>query len=269
MTPVRRVKWVVNTACCVLCLAPCTVYAQSVWMEFDKTHSMSVEIERPQGPRSDQTFWTAFISTQIRVAPKTSLVVELPVQNPFGSGAVARLIGNAYVGIRTHSTGPGFFEMGLRAPLASDRIGSIIGVISNPIDRRFALAGSNWSLSGSYNNFVRRDNGLVTRIRAGVQATTAPSGSGRDGELLGKYSAQLGFDRAGVFVLGGISGGGIINESSESFSDRTLHQIGIQASYGKGRVRPGIQLRVPLDRATQSVDYVFGINVSVALDSQN
>jgi len=47
---------------------------------------------------------------------------------------------------------------------------------------------------------------------------------------------------------------------------RTIHQLGLSASYTTGRFIPGILFRVPMDDdLSEILDFVFGINVGYRL----
>jgi hypothetical protein len=63
-----------------------------------------------------------------------------------------------------------------------------------------------------------------------------------------------------------LTGRANVGEGTSNFSERSVHQLGLNAIIGKGRVKPGVHLRLPLDKDLQnSLDFVLGLNLGIQL----
>lgn len=61
---------------------------------------------------------------------------------------------------------------------------------------------------------------------------------------------------------GGITGVAILTEDG-SFGERTYHQAGVTLNLLLGEVRPGINVRVPLDDELDFIDFTVGLHLTV------
>ena len=69
-----------------------------------------------------------------------------------------------------------------------------------------------------------------------------------------------------VELAAGLSGVMILTEDDLDLGDRTIHQLHAGASLDLGALRPGIQVRRPLDEDLEDViDYTVGAYLSTAL----
>jgi hypothetical protein len=175
-------------------------------------------------------------------------------------------VGNPYLGLEFHPPGSSvFWDVGVRPPLApEDNSALFVGILTDQ-QRWEAFLPDVMTLRGGVNFRHRAPTGLVTRLRAGPNVWI-PTESARDAEVVASYSGHVGFEAEQVSVLGGITGQAILTEDDMNFSERTTHQLGAILTLIAGNVRPGVFFQVPLDDDVRdTVDFVFGLNVSIDL----
>ncbi len=122
-------------------------------------------------------------------------------------------------------------------------------------------------VSGALNYRVHNQSGTGVRLRIGPELCIRTTGRiGPRTEWLGDYGAQL-YHVAGPLELSA-QAGGVANLRGEdgNFGERSFHQLGLGGSYLLGAVRPGLVLRLPLDKdMTDVLDYVVGLTLQVPL----
>jgi len=67
-------------------------------------------------------------------------------------------------------------------------------------------------------------------------------------------------------VNGSFTGRALLTEKDGDFSERTAGQLELSADFGKGRYRPGVSLRLPLDdRLENDVNATYGVTFHARL----
>lgn len=269
--------------------------AQSIWIDRSADRAIWLEIQKPDftdeylgggffSEPLQTTFTTAalFLSARWRVSGPLVLRAELPFINvgikdqyyidPLGDtiqveGGSENQFGNPFIGLEVGAPGsPLTGEFGVRFPIVDDQhlFSSGFGVFGD-YDRFEAFFPDIMTFTAIANYQYRGPTGLLLRLRSGPAFMVVTEGGG-DPELFADYSAQAGYQGSRVTVLAGLTGRALVTESDLSFGERTIHQLGLSASYATGRFIPGILFRVPMDDdLSEILDFVFGINVGYRL----
>lgn len=210
-----------------------------------------------------------FLSGRYPLAARVWGVAEVPFAygdlSVSGSSELSGrgVFGNPYVGIEFAATDGVLLELGARAPLTSaddESFGDLVGVLADMMRfEAFAMDVVPVSAAASLRHTV--DSGLSLAARGGV---TSMFWTGEDDEgatthfldygVFGHYPVSMA--RFGA----GIAGRWNLSEDEGSFSENSLHHLGLSADYLVRRVRPGIQVRIPLDE-----DYRDMVSSSVGL----
>lgn len=269
----RSLHLVLLSAALPLALASRSAEAQSLWLDPRVQQGVSLELLKPNFDGPDQTALTTsavFVSFRARAGANLSVVGELPLARyaPKSGffGTSQNTVGNPYLGLETKAAkAPVTFEFGARLPLASDQKDEAnpIGVFSD-IDRWEAFLPKYAPVTANVTYRYTAPSGFTVKLRAGPSVWI--NTDNQDSEMLAAYSLLLGYQSSAVALSGGLTGRAIITESNMSFGERTLHQLGAAVTVGSGAVRPGVQLRLPLDQdMTDILDYVVTLHVSVVL----
>jgi hypothetical protein len=250
--------------------------AQSIWLDRRHDQTVGLEVLIPDFKTEDGggvSGWALFLSLRAPLSDQLRFAGELPFVHAnlesgsffFRSGS-QNSFGNPYLGLEIGRQGsPVFGEIGVRAPLASeDNFGAaLVGVITD-FDRLEAFLPNVVSISGMLNFHQIGETGFALRLRGGPSLDI--NTEGEDTELLIGYSAQAGYETEAVSILGGVTGRVNMTEENADFGERSVHQIGFNASLGLGKARPGVHFRLPLDDDLKnSLDFVFGFNLGVQL----
>jgi hypothetical protein len=250
--------------------------AQSIWLDRRHDKTVGLEVLIPDFKTEDGggvSGWALFIALRAPLSDQLRFAGELPFVHAnlesgsffFRSGS-QNSFGNPYLGLEIGRQGSLVFgEIGVRVPLASeDNFGAaLVGVITD-FDRIEAFLPNVVSIAGMLNVHQVGQTGFALRLRGGP--ALAISTEGNDTELLIGYSAQAGYETEAVSILGGVTGRANMTEENADFGERSVHQIGFNASLGLGKVRPGVHFRLPLDDdLKESLDFVFGLHLGVQL----
>jgi len=273
----------------VLCFAvfiPVSLRAQSIWLDRSHDRSVGLEIFKPNFKNiNDATIttsnsgWVFFPSLRWPLSTKVHFVGELPFA--FASAEVKSsrfninqsrsesVVGNPYLGVEIKGrNSPVFTEIGIRLPISSEKkfLATGTGILAD-IDRLEAFFPNTLSITGMLNYHHREVSGFALRFRGGPSLLiNTDSGSGDDTELFIGYSAQAGYESERFSLLGGLTGRANLTEEDADFSERSVHQLGFNASLGLGKVRPGLHFRLPLDEDLKdSLDFVLGFNLGIQL----
>jgi hypothetical protein len=132
-------------------------------------------------------------------------------------------------------------------------------------DRLEAFWPNIWSLVLGVGYESVGQNGL--RSEFGLQMVTMiPTDDRGDTEVAIDYSVELWYAPQRFALGGGFFGRMFATEEDANFDERTLHQIGLAATYTAGKFKPGIHLRLPLDEVFDSeLDYVYGVNIAYSV----
>jgi len=255
-------------------LLSASLRAQSIWLDRSHDKTFGLEILRPnfKTENNDEVSGLAlFLSMRAPLSQQFHFVVELPfVKSNFESSSIffrsgsQSMIGNPYFGLELgRKSSPIFGEFGVRLPLASeDKFGAALVGFSTDFDRLEAFIPNTVPITGMLNYHHRDASGFALRLRSGPSLLINTGGD--DTELFIGYSAQAGYESERFSLLGGLTGRANMTEEGDDFGERSVHQLGFNASAGFGKVRPGIHFRLPLDEGLkESIDSVFGFNLGI------
>ncbi len=258
--------------------------AQSVWLPVSRGPSMSLEGFKPVLDQGNRNFTPAtaafFLSGRMPISESLVVTAELPFAHAGvrlsaygGTGTESSTtLGNPYVGLEMASAAsPLVADVGVRLPLRKSRdseaSAAMVGFLSD-IDRMEAFQEELLSIGGHIGLRTHQASGLYLQARGGpiLWFNTAENRPAAETELFLDYVAQVGYDVGRYGVIGGLSGRTLVTEDEGGWSDNSIHQLGVSGSVAFGGVRPGIQLRVPLDSELDDMlRYVIGLNVTVQL----
>jgi hypothetical protein len=90
-----------------------------------------------------------------------------------------------------------------------------------------------------------------------------PNVDGSEVELYGNYNAGAMFaGRRARFEIG-LAGRIWITGENMNLSERTVHLVGFAGTCNFGTLRPGLDVRVPLDKnLSDAVDFVLGVSLT-------
>lgn len=265
-------------------LLPFSLTAQSIWVDRSHNKTIALEILKPNlaGDFYDNTTFPTsamFFSLRLPISNRLNVVGEFPLAHAgvdYGSDFFEfdeseTGIGNPYIGLEILNENATFFtEIGVRAPLAPEsNLGTTVGWFADFIDRGEAFLPDILSVIVAQNYHHRAPSGFTMRLRGGPSfwIYTGAEDTDEDVELFLLYSAQAGYESHNVSLMGGLSGRMIVTESGLNIGERTLHQFGASVSVDLGRVRPGVQFRLPVDEDFSDIlDSVFGVNLAIELD---
>lgn len=252
---------------------PASAIAQSLWTDQRADKSLTLELLKPDFDGPDNTTFAtsvAVMSLRLTVGPRVHFVGEVPFAH-FGAdvgfgGQSENGLGNPYLGLEVRSSDSRVFgEFGLRLPIAPRNEATFVGFLTE-LDRWEGFLRDRLPVSAVFNYRYRAPAGFVTRLRLGPSVWIDAGDDADESELLVVYSGQAGYEGRTVSLLAGLSGRMIVTESDINVGERTLHQLGLALTLGGGRVRPGAQLRIPLDQdLTDVLDAVFGLSLTVTL----
>jgi hypothetical protein len=259
-------------------LLPISLPAQSLWLDRRHDKAIGMEVLRPNFTNDDDgvSGLALFLSLRAPLSNQLRFVGELPFVNSnfesssffFESGSQST-IGNPYLGLEIgRQNSPVFGEFGVRLPLASeDNFGAaLVGVITD-FDRLEAFLPNTLPITGMLNYHYKLASGFTVRLRGGPSLLIYTGADNGGSDLFMGYSAQTGYESERVSILGGLTGRANLTEGGADFGERSVHQLGFNASVGFGNVRPGLHFRLPLDDdLKESMDFVFGLNLGIQLN---
>lgn len=268
------IKAALLTACTVACMEA-GLSAQSLWTDQTSDRVISVEFLKPEFEGDDDTDFltsTIFLSGRFPIRPTIAGEVELPftrygIDNEFIDRSESA-VGNPYVGVRIRSRSV-VSRVGVRIPVASDdkRTPLTAGRLTD-YDRFEAFLPDWAAVNVSITAPNRLSNQATLNIGGGpvLLVSTEDNGSD-DAEIYAQYFLLGEFNGRMVVVKAGFTGRAILTESDLNFGERSIHQFGLGGSLNSGTVRPGLHVRIPLDKdLREDIDYVAGLNVTVVLD---
>ncbi|MGH7459946.1 MAG: hypothetical protein ACREMA_02820 [Longimicrobiales bacterium] len=196
--------------------------------------------------------------------PGLRLLLDLP----FGyaksreSGKSSSTIGNPYLGLQLRN-GALQFDAGGRLPLASPSLaGAAVGAAD--FDRSEAYLPDLTTLSGVVRLATDQTRNFGVAGFAGIEYSIIS-----DAEIENELLVVYGFEAVRsteTLRLGARLNGLLTPEIDASFNDNSLHQLGFFADFGRGRARPGVQLRLPLDQDSRDgILWIGGVGLHVVL----
>ncbi len=279
---IRKCQFLIlSTLAIAVLLAATPLKAQSIWQDYTARTALTLEILKPDyNNGEDVTFLTSvlFLSARAPVTRNMIFVAELPYSTinwdiPQGPDLGSQqTFGNPYFGLEFGSwRSPLFFEIGVRAPLTADVDGdngdaTYNGYVTDFVDRAEAFAPDAIPVTGFINYVFRSQTGFSLRLRAGPAFWIA-SGDREDSETFVLYSAQIWYDAGKIIFGGGFSGRYLASADGGDFGERSTHQLTFGLDILLGIIRPGVQIRIPLDEDYKdTMNFVIGITLGIDFD---
>jgi len=165
------------------------------------------------------------------------------------------VIGNPLLGIEYVATPAVRLELSARAPLTTaddESFADVMAAFSDP-QRLEAFVENVVPVSGMVTVERSLVPGLDFRAKGGVTSVFFTGDESGETTNFVDYGV-FGSYTAGIARLGsGVSGRWNASADQGSFSDRSLHQLGVTADVRLGGVRPGVSVRIPLDKDHREV----------------
>ena len=277
--PTSALQALVGTLALALAgVAPTPAGAQSLWMQRDADHTVSLEFLRPslEGADSDLLSGAFFLTGRAALSPRIAIVGELPyvshsstqtgtdfLGNEITTSVSSSTIGNPYVGMEARlGNGPAFLELGARPPLASDdEFEAFVTGFTSDVTRTMTFLPDVASIQMAINLREITPSKLAYRVRL-CPTVAIPTEGSDDVELFTMYSIQIGYQGSAVRVGGGMSGEALVTEDFGNLGSRTRNQLELHADFLRGSIRPGLDLHIPLGTEADLVPAVVGVSVS-------
>lgn len=240
---------------------------KGLWLEVSHPEVETFEVTVPS------TAWYA--SGRYPVAQSLWAVAEIP----FAYGKVdgpaipelegGTVLGNPYLGLEYAASDRVRVEAGARLPLttADDfSFGDVVGFLADPL-RGEAFMQDVVPLSAAVTFSHSLTSGMKLQARSGVTSMIW-----RGDDELGETMTALDYGLLGQYPMGlarfggGLTGRWDVSAEEDGFSENSLHQLGLSADYQFGRLRPGLNLRIPLDEEYRDlVTASMGVYLQVSL----
>jgi hypothetical protein len=249
--------------------------AQSLWTDQSSDRAISVEFLKPEFEGDDDTDFltsTIVLSGRMPISPTIAGEAELPfTRYGIDNDVIDRsesAVGNPYLGVRIRSRSV-VYRVGIRLPIApEDKATALTAGRLTDYDRFEAFLSNVLAVNASATGQARLSDQATLQFGGGpVLLVSTEDTGGDDAEVYAQYFLLGEFDARTVLVKAGFTGRALLTESDLDFGERSIHQFGLGASLNTGMVRPGLLVRIPLDKdLREDVDYVVGLNVTVILD---
>jgi len=250
--------------------------AQSLWIPRDRGGSVTLEALKPSLELVDQDFFSAalFLNVRAPIGGSTFLVAEVPYASFHGDFALfigssrvsESTAGNLYLGFEGSGSGsPLFGEFGVRLP-TTEKNGYPANLLGQSADlgRLDAFFAQVISVHAAFNLRTVTQGGIANRWRLGT-AFAVPTEGGGDPEIFALYAWQTAYEGRAVRVGAAASGTLFITDDTGNLGGRAETQLEFHADFGPWRVRPGVEMKLPLGAAASYVPIVLGASVSVGL----
>jgi len=231
------------------------LFAQPIWLHQNNESYIGVEALKPNFEgEPNLTFVSSviFVSGRFMIGDAIAIAGELPISHFGDDNDSETMIGNPYIGLEFRKPdGTFFIELGGRIPIApDDKLGAALLGAFTDFDRLEALLPDVVTFSGKVNFQTANSSNVVFRLRGGP-TLLANSDSQNfidndNSEWLIDYSGQIGLQGEQISVFGGITGRYLASGEGD-FGEKSIHQLIGSANIDLGSVRPGIQLRFPLE----------------------
>jgi hypothetical protein len=247
-----------------LCLLAAAVpaSAQSVWLDREHRPSIQTEILFPQfdGGGTEFPTWTWFVAGRFPVAQTSAIVIEAPyTHGDVGEGEFSSdgSIGNPYIGYeyRPHPSGL-LLEAGVRVPLMEEELLPFIIGYYTDVDRQDAFVPNQVTtrVGLHYHHAPGADSRISYAVPCVPLAWIKTGDSFLDeSEFFLGYGGIVRYEGDDVRVGGGLAGRWNATSNGADFGEASFHQLDLAADFLHGSVRPGLQVKLPLDDSLTSV----------------
>ena len=275
-TFVRRVVFFCLVA--ILSLTGSTA-AQDYWMYPGGMNSVSLQIFKPSLAEHSSNYGfltsTWVVSTRIDAGANQAFFFSIPVSNAvldyewgyLDHSVKQTAIGNPYIGFEfgsrdTLRTVRPLGRVGFRLPIASDEKGRAAGIGIETLYNSFeSMIAKLWTIQVGMGVDLVSQTGLTGSVNFDV-ATMIPN-EGGDSEVLGNFGLTLTYASQGFSGSIGYAGRVWISEDDMESGERTVDQLGFEAGYRIGSVRPGAHFRLPLDEGwSEDIDNIYGLSLT-------
>jgi hypothetical protein len=248
---------------------------QSLWIARDRDGSLTIEAFKPANESTDEDFLSAGVFMDVRcpAGHSTSFVAEIPYAR-FAGGltgfpnfprSTESTPGNLYLGFEGSGRGsPLFGELGVRLPTTKTKTynANFVGT-SSDFARLNAFAPREFTVDAAFNVRTVTANGIASRWRLGT-AFALPTDEGGDPDVYVLYAWQTEYEGRLARVGAAVSGKILITKD-RNLGTGAVDQLEFHADLGKRRIRPGLEMRLPLGSAAYSVPIVLGASISAGL----
>ena len=241
-----------------VCLLAAPASAQRLWISHGNPNYVGIDIRKGFFDTDDEfsVSATTLVATGIaRFALSSSLklTAELPFARAsvsgFGESESNSSFGNPWVGFEIQTGKSVAMELGVRAGISDpDELPAAFAILAD-FDRFEAWASDVTTLRGiAHIGNVPEHGQFVTGFVGG--SFFLPQDG--DSEFFADYGIRAGVRGSTVMVAGEFTGRyTLTGDDAESFSDRTVHQLGITVEGVKGKFRPRIGLSTYLDESAR------------------
>lgn len=247
------------------------VEAQTVWTNPGGRASVELELLHPNfSDEIDFGFPSSagFLTARVPLTGGLSLAADLPFsragwEDDIEGSSSSSLVGNPYLGIEWKRSDRFTTELGVRIPTGDtedvEKLAPILVGTAGELDRMEAFVPEVLGVYAMANfRTPLGSQGFSARFRGGPAFL---GGDGGPDDVVVSYTGQLwyGVDRLNLGT--GVTGRANVTTDDEEV-DRTSHQVALAGDYALGQFRPGLQVRLPLDKDVR--DFT-GSTVSLSL----
>jgi len=240
---------------------------KGMWLEVSHPDVEVFEISTPS------TAWYASgrhpISTRFWGVAEVPFAYGKAEVSPALESKGSTVLGNPYLGVEFALNERVQLDAGGRLPLTTadeESFGDVVGFLADPL-RGEAFVQDVVPISGGVTLRHSLATGVDLRARGGVTSMFW-----RGDDDLGENVTALDYGitalvpRGAARFGGGVTGRWDVSADEDGFGENSLHQLGLNADYAWGRMRPGLSLRVPLDSDYRDlVSSTVGLYLQVAL----
>ncbi|RMG68082.1 MAG: hypothetical protein D6715_03210 [Calditrichaeota bacterium] len=179
-------------------------------------------------------------------------------------------VGNLYAGIRYgHNNGPFMANLGIRLPFAEqDKLNAELAGRFSDVERWDAFIPNALGFIGTGQYRYQLASGFFVGARGGGSfLVNTDKDEGEDAsDLYLLYGLSAGYRAPRFDLTADFSGRFLATNDEGGFGANSWHFAGISATYKAGRIWPGVQFKLPLDKDSRDVvDFVGGVHFLINL----
>jgi hypothetical protein len=256
--------------CLVACLAMVPVAAGAQTLDArPERPTYQMDIMHPSYDGYDTKIFSGayLMSGRIPVGSSNAINFEVPFSylsesNELVEDNTSSSIGNPLIGMTMGGEGDREIEFGMRMSLADDTEFSNLYATFADLSRWEAFVPSLWTLYGQV-RWQRTTNGLIWEVNAGPNLWLPEDGG--DTEMWATYGAGVGYAGPAYRLAVRSKGRMWLTQEGLNFDERTSHQVGLFADFGRSNWRPGMQLLLPVDRNSDN-ESTWGVSLKYTMD---
>ena len=275
----RRIHATLISILAVFTLGSSAAHGQSLWIPRNHDTVVLLEVFRPEFDDNlaiqEEPTGALFLDVRHAFASGTAIVAEVALsrfRGTFDTGGFFPFyrteteFGNPYVGVEIGGDDtPVFGEVGVRLPVGSEnQPGTLLTGIASDVTRWDAFVDDYVTVRGCFNLREKTDAGITARLRFGP-VLFVPTESNLDTEAFGVFAWQIGYEGRALRAGSALSGIIHFSDPSGNLGSRARTQVELHADFGSWRIRPGLELKLPLGLDGYYVPLVLGLSVSAAL----